>query len=344
MATQVDNVIVGGSLMKAVLTLRLCVLALFSLLVAACNIFQFTPSLDLSVQSSDYTTATISIPYSFNTLSRNSDFGSADCAYRLERYDSYTGSFGWVTGNQNTMASTGTLSFPLESLLSLPAGSTAVDGLYRLTFAVLSGNYDQTGNPIPIPYLVKAVTFKVHTFQGPEIFRVQPAFLNPNNGSTTVTIYGAGFASVDTLVDSASAITASQYVDSATAQATVNASILATGSNLTIYVSNPIGNSSPNFDIPIVGNVSISSVVPNGDSRTNTNLLLDISGAWLGYWTTATITDSSGHVATMQVNQSDNSTYIRGPINLTPLDAGTATLKVSNPDGNSATIQFTVYS
>lgn len=338
--------------MKALHTLKLCSLAVLGLLASACSLFPTTPSLSLDVQSSEYTSTTVKIPYSFQTLTRNSD-GTANCSYALSKFDSTTGGYLWIDGNsQTSLQAKGTLSFPLTTILNVTAGSSAVDGLYSLTFSVLSDNYDQSGNPIPFPFLSQTVSFVVHTYSGPEIFGTAPLIVNISSSATPMTFKGTDFTSGGTLnapSASPSIIASSSYVDPQTITASVNAQSLTAGSYLSLTYTDSSGTTSPTYNIPVVSNVAVSQIVPNGGSIQNSDLPIVVEGSYLGYWSKVTISDAAGHTATMKIQQVAGSlsgtTYLYGHVDLTPLTPTTAgILTVSNPDGTSVSVSFTVTS
>ena len=330
--------------MKAFLTARVLGLAIGSLLVMACNLIPFTPSLTLTVQSTPYTSSTIAIPYSYATLSSSSSDGTAECEYVLSKWSAQDGGYRKVDWSDTTMAKKGTLSFDLTTILGSATGSSDVDGLYSLSFVVYSGQRDNNGQPIPIPYLQTTKQFSVHTYAGPEIFTVSPSVLNVNNGPQTVKVSGLGFSSTTSLatLPASSVLTGSTYVSSDSLSATIDPTTLSAGNNLSIYAVDSQGSASPIYDIPIIGDVTITSVAPTGDSRTNSRVPVYIEGSYLGPWTTATITDSKGTKISLQDGYTSGS-YLFGYADLTSLSAGSAIVRVKNPDGMSATYPFTVY-
>lgn len=329
--------------MKALRTLRVSGLAVGSLVAMACNIIPLAPSLVLSVQAAAYTVSTIDIPYSYATLSTTSIDGTANCSYRISKWISTDGSYREIDRRDETLPKSGTLSLDLPILLGIPSGSSDVDGTYRLSFAVNTGRTDLQGNPIPVSYLSTTRTFSVHTYPGPEIFTITPTILNINDGPKTILASGLDFTSTSTLSTlSASPLTGSTFVTGEEMRAVVNPTTLSAGSQLSVYVSDAQGRTSPTYFIPIVNNVTISAVAPEGDSRYNSNLPVYITGSFLGFWSKVTIVDQSGNAAGLDVQQSGGS-YIFGYVDLSPLAPGPATLTATNPDGSSASYPFTVY-
>ncbi|HUX19637.1 MAG TPA: hypothetical protein VMW69_00265 [Spirochaetia bacterium] len=330
--------------MKALLSLRLGGLVVGSLLVMGCNIIPLAPSVALDVQTTPYTSSTVEIPYSFATLSANSNSGNAECRYELSKWRPGSGGYESVTSNSSTMANNGTLTFDLSNILGSQTGSSDVDGLYSLSFVVYTGLKDSNGNPIPVPYLSVSKNFSVHTYSGPEIFTLDPPILNVNGGPQSVTASGLEFSTTSTLMTlpASAVLSGSTFVSAEKMQATIDPTTLSAGSQLSIYVSDSQGSASPIYNIPIVGDVTVAAVAPSGDSMRNSHLPLYIGGSFLGPWTKVTITDSAGNTAALAVQQSTGS-YIFGYIDLTPLVAGAATLTAANPDGTSATYPFTVY-
>lgn len=333
--------------MKALLTLQLCGLAVLSLLTSACNLLPLSPSLSLTIQSAPYTSSTVNIPYEFQTLSRNSD-GSARCSYTLSKFDSIVGGYAQVGSNMDTtLQSKGTLSFPLTTMLGTTAGSSTVDGLYALTFSVLSDTYDQNGNRIPFPFLTQTAHFTVYTITGPEIFSASPPIINPNY-SQTATLTGTGFTTGGTLTTSPSITTGYTYGDAGHISAGLNAATLTPGGTVGIQFQDGKGNTSPSYFLPVVGQATVTSVSPSSGSNQDTALSLTVTGSYLGYWTTVTITDAAGHAATMHIQQVSGplggTINLYGHMDLTTLTTpGPATLTVSNPDGSPpATASFTV--
>lgn len=336
--------------MKALLTLQLCGLALLGLLTSACTLLPLSPSLSLSVQAV-YSSSTVSIPYSFQTLTQNSD-GSARCSYSLLKYDPSIGGYRGVGGSSDTtLQSKGTLSFPLTTMLNTSAGSTAIDGLYELSFSVLSDNYDQQGNRIPFSFLTQTKGFAVHTGTGPAIFQTSPAIINPNYPKT-ITFTGIGFTSGGTLiVPPATPVVAAgyTYLDSQHISAHFDAGGFTPGTTINVQFTDSQGTTSPSYYLPVVGPVSVSGVSPASGSNLSSDFKLTVAGSYLGYWSTVTITDGGGHTATLQIHQvgsASGTTYLQGTINLTTLTTlGAATVTVSNPDGSApATASFTVTS
>lgn len=330
--------------MKAFLTARVLGLAIASLLVMACNLIPLTPSLTLTVQTAPYTSSTVDIPYSYATLSSSSSDGTAECEYVLSKWSAQDGAYRQVDSSSTTMAKTGTLSFNLTTILGSATGSSDVDGLYSLSFVVYSGQQDKNGNPVAIPYLQTTKQFSVHTYSGPEIFTVTPAVLNVNNGAQKVKVTGLGFSSTTSLatLPASSVLTGSTYVASDSLTATIDPTTLSAGSNLSIYAADSQGSASPIYDVPVIGDVAISSVAPTGDSRYNSKVPVYIEGSYLGPWTSATITDSKGTTIDLHDTYTSGS-YLFGYADLTSLVAGSATVTVKNPDGSSATYPFTVY-
>lgn len=335
--------------MKAPVTLKLCGLVVLSLLTTACTLLPLSPSLTIDVQSSEYTTSPINIPYSFETLSRNSD-GSAPCSYALSRYDSTVGGYVWQSGSTDTtLQNKGTLSFPLTAIFGTTVGDPAMDGRYALTFAVLSDNYDQSGNRIPFPFLTKTVYFTVHTFSGAEIFAAKPPIVNVGSTATTVTFSGTGFDPGGTLTVSPSTILNSPatYVGPQTITASINASGGATaGTPIALTYTGTASTSSSTFYLPAVTTVGVTQISPTSGSNQNSELALVVAGSYLGFWTKVTITDASGHTAAMQIRRVEGSlsstTYLYGTIDLTSLTAGSTYLVVTNPDGTTSQTAFTV--
>ncbi len=330
--------------MKAFLTARVLGLAIASLLAMACSLIPLTPSLTLTVQSAPYTSSKIDIPYSYATLSSSSSDGTAECGYVLSKWSAQDGGYRRVDSYDSTMAKQGTLTFDLTNLLGSTAGSSDVDGLYSLSFAVFSGQYDQNGRPIAIPYLQTTKQFSVHTYSGPEIFTVSPSVLNVNNGPQNVQVTGLGFSTTTSLatLPASSVLTGSTYVSSDSLTAVIDPTTLSAGSSLSIYAVDSQGSASPIYDIPIVSDVTISSVAPTGDSRYNSRVPVYIYGTNLGPWTKAAIIDSNGTKADLHDTYTSGS-YLFGYVDLTSLAAGSATVTVANPDGSSATYAFTVY-
>lgn len=330
--------------MKAPLSLRLCGFAVSSFVIMACNIIPFTPSLTLSVQTTPYTVSTIEIPYSYATLSTSSSDGTAECGYVLSRWVPGAAGYQQVSSMESTLSKKGTLTFDLPNILGTQTGSSDVDGLYSLSFVVYTGERDQNGRRIAVPYLKATKSFSVHTYTGPEIFSVTPSILNVNNGPQTITASGLEFTTASTLstLPASSVLTGSTYISDDTMQAVIDPTTLSAGSVLSIYVSDSQANASPIYDIPIVGDVTIAGVAPSGDSKYNSQVPLYVAGSYLGPWTKVTITDSAGNVASLNMQQ-DGGSYIFGYIDLTSLVAGAATLTADNPDGSSAAYPFTVY-
>jgi hypothetical protein len=334
----------GGRFMKALLSLRFAGLAVGTLLVVGCNIIPLSPSVTLDVQATPYTSSTILIPYTFATLSANSNSGNAECRYELLKWEPGSAGYKSVSSNNSNFPKSGTLTFDLPNILGSQTGSSNVDGLYSISFVVYTGLTDSNGNPIPVPYLAVSKKFSVHTYSGPEIFSLNPPILNVNDGPQSVTATGLEFSSTSTLMTlpTSSVLTGSTFVSAEKMVASIDPTTLSAGSQLSIYVSDSQGTASPVYSIPIVGDVTISGIAPSGDSQYNSHLPLYIGGSFLGPWTTVRITDSAGNKADLKVQQSTGS-YIFGYIDLTSLVPGAATLTADNPDGSSASNPFTVY-
>lgn len=317
--------------------------SVLALAFAGCTLIPLSPSLTLSVQSTPYTTSTVSIPYSFASLSINAGFGSAQCAYKLTKWSPSSGSYQQIQSSITSLPKKGALTFNIDQLLGVNAGSPVVDGLYHLTFEVLNGSYNQAGEPEAIPYLVKSADFSIYTSSGPEIFKTTPVVVNTTKTSQTVALLGEGFSSGDNLAVQSGpmSLTSSSYV-SATKMTAVLAPSATTGSGGPVELSvTGSASQSPLYTLPAVGNLTVSAIVPASGSNRQARQPVYIAGSSLGYWTKVVVTGPNGTTTLMAI-ESATGTELFGYLDLTSLAAGAATITVANPN-SSATAAFTVY-